>query len=211
MRFWTTNEYSLDNVKITGDITDTSRQESANVFSISESEFAGIDKATLRFTPYCGNVRELGILEVYINNKKLFSTVPNCDNQYKQSIPKSVLNEGENNIVFKTTKGSYSVEQNKIALEYREPRVKTYYFEVDSGTMRKIRNLNNNAVLTINFADDTRQKRARLNINGHIETLDTDRSIISKNINNRVLEGNNFIRLEPIDDLEVAEIKVELT
>ena len=210
-KFWTTNEYSFENVKIVGDITDISKQESTNIFTLSDSEFSSIDKATLKFIPYCGNVHDLGTLDIFINNKKLFSSVPVCDNAYKQSIPKSALNQGENNIVFKTNKGSYSVEQIKIALEFKEPKVKTYFFEIDSSTFKKIRNGDNDATLTIKFADDSKQKRAKLDVNGHAETIETNKAMFSKTINSKLSEGNNFVRLEPIEDMEVTELRVELT
>lgn len=209
-RFWTTNEYSLENAKIIGDITDTSKQESANLFTVSGSEYSSMDRATLKFIPYCGNVNELGTLDIFVNNKKLFSTVPVCDNAYKQSIPKSVLNEGENNIVFKTSKGSYSVEQIKIALEFKEPTVKTYYFEIASGTFKKIRSGDKSVDLTLKFVEDKAQKRLKLDVNGHFETLETDKLSFIRRINNKVSEGNNYVRIEPLEDMEVAELKVEL-
>lgn len=209
-KFWTTNEYSFENVKIIGDITDTSKQESTNIFTLSDSEFSSMDKATLKFTPYCGNVNELGALDIFINNKKLFSSVPVCDNAYKQSIPKSALNEGENNIVFKTSKGSYSVEQVRIALEFKEPTVKTYFFEIDSGTFRQIRNDDKDVELSIKFVEDKIKKRAKLDVNGHVETIETEKASFTKNIDNKISEGNNFLRLEPLEDMEVVELKIEL-
>ena len=209
-RFWTTNEYSLENVKIIGDITDTSRQESTNLFTVSESEFASVDKATLKFIPYCGNVNDIGSLEVYVNNKKLFSSVPVCDNAYRQSIPKTMLNEGENNIVFKTGKGSYSVEQIRIALEFKESGVKTYYFQVSSATFSSIKRGDSDVQLTLKFVDDNKQKRAKLDINGKVETVETTRALYTKLINSRISEGNNYVRLEPLEDMEVVELKIEL-
>ena len=209
-KFWTTNEYSFENIKIIGDITDISKQESTNIFTLSGSEFSSMDKATLKFTPYCGNVNELGTLDIFINNKKLFSSVPVCNNAYKQSIPKSALNEGESNIVFKTNKGSYSVEQIKVSLEFKEPTVKTYFFEIDSSRFKKVRNGDEDVVLTIKFVDDKNQKRAKLDVNGHAETIETEKPSFSKNINSKVSEGNNFLRLEPLEDMEVVELSVEI-
>lgn len=209
-KFWTTNEYSFENVRIIGDITDISKQESTNIFTLSDSEFASMDKATLKFIPYCGNVNELGTLDIFINNKKLFSSVPKCDDSYKQSIPKSALNDGENNIVFKTSKGSYSVEQVRIALEFKEPIVKTYFFEIDSSTFAQIRDDDKDVELSIRFVEDKARKRAKLDVNGHIETIETDKALFTKNIDSRVSEGNNFVRLEPLDDIEIVELKIEL-
>lgn len=210
MRFWATNEYSFDNVKIIGDITDTSRQESTNLFTISDSEFSSIDKATLKFIPYCGSVNEVGALDIFVNNKKLFSSVPKCSDAYRQSIPKSALNEGENNVVFKTSRGSYSVEQINVALEFREPSVKTYYFEIGSSEFRKITNGDKDAVLTLKFVDGKSKKALRLNVNGRMSAIGTEKQSISQVINSQVSEGSNYVRLEPIDDVEVAELSVEL-
>lgn len=210
LKFWTTNEYSFDNMKIIGDITDTSRQESTNIFTLSNSEFASIDKATLKFIPSCSNVNDLGTLDIFINNKKLFSTVPVCENAYKQSIPKSILNEGENNIVFKTNRGSYSVEQIKISLDFKEPKVKTYFFEINADTFKKIKNGDKDILLTIKFVDDKKQKRAKLDVNGHAETIETEKVSFSKDISNKISEGNNFIRLEPLEDIEVVELRIEI-
>ena len=210
VRFWSTNEYSFENVKIIGDITDTSRQQSTNIFTISDSEFASMDKATLKFVPSCGSISNVGILDIFVNNRKLFSSVPKCDDLYKQSIPKSVLNEGENNIVFKTSRGSYSIEQIKISLDFSQPTVRTYYFEITPAAFSSIRNGNKDVQLTAKFVDDARQKRARLDVNGHVETVDTNKLIFTEKINTKVSEGNNYIRLDPIDDVSIVELRIEL-
>ena len=209
-KFWTTNEYAFENAKILGDITDTSRQESNNIFTLTDSEFSSMDKATLKFMPNCGNVVGLGILDIFVNNKKIFTSVPVCDNIYKQSIPKSVLNEGGNTIVFKTNKGSYSVEQIKILLDFKTPKVQTYFFEVDQGMFNKIRDGSKDVILTIKFTDSNTQKRLNLNVNDHSETVETAKAVFSKNINSKISEGNNFVRLEPLQDVEVAELRIEL-
>ena len=209
-KFWTTNEYSFDNIKIIGDITDTSRQESTNIFTLSESEYSSMDKANLRYIPYCGNVNSLGPMDIFVNNKKLVSSIPQCDNAYSQSIPKSVLNQGENNIVFKTSKGSYSVEQIKISLDFKEPQVKTYYFEITTANFQKISSNSNDAVLTIKFVDNKKQKSARLDVNGHLDTIETTSMTFSKNINDKLSKGNNYVRIEPLGNFEVANLKIEL-
>jgi hypothetical protein len=210
-KFWSTNEYSLENAKVIADITDTSRQQSANLFTISGSEFSAIDKATLRFIPYCSNVNQVGLLEVYVNSKKVFGSVPVCDSQYMQSIPKSALNDGENNIVFKTTKGSYSVEQIKLSLDFNQPALKTHYFRIEKADYGRIRDGKINAILSIKFADSRFQKRLRLDINGYTQTVDTSKPLFTKNINSWISEGNNYARLEPIDDVQVTELKIELS
>ena len=209
-KFWTTNEYSFDNVKIIGDITDTSKQQSTNIFALSDTELSSMEKATLKFIPYCRNVNQLGTLDIFVNAKKIFSSAPVCDNQYSQIIPKNVLNAAENNIIFKTNKGSYSVEQIKIALDFKEPKIKTYFFEIESNTFKNIKNGNKNVELSIKFVDDGKQKSVKLDVNGHVETVETNKLLFKKNINNQISEGNNYVRLEPLEDIEIVELRVEL-
>ena len=210
-KFWTTNEYSLENVKIIGDITDTSKQESTNLFTIGDAEFSSMEKASLKFIPYCSNVNMLGTLDIWVNNRKIFSLVPVCDRPYRQDIPKSALSEGENNIVFKTNKGSYSVEQIKIALDFKEPTTKTYFFEINQSLFKKVKSGDKSIQATIKFADDKKQKNAKLDVNNKLETIQTDKMTFTRIINNKVSEGNNFIRLEPLqEDLGVVELRVEI-
>ena len=60
------------------------------------------------------------------------------------------------------------------------------------------------------FVDDGKQKRAKLDVNGHIETVDTNKLTFTEKINTKISEGNNYIRLDPIDDVSIVELKIEL-
>ena len=121
------------------------------------------------------------------------------------------MNEGENNIVFKTNKGSYSVEQIKISLDFKAPTTKTYFFEINQSLFKKIKNGEKNIQVVIKFVDDKKQKRAKLDVNNKLETIETDKATFSKTISSKVDEGNNFIRLEPLqDELGVVELRIEV-
>jgi len=209
LKFWTTNEYSFENVRIIGDITDRTKQESNNVFEITESEFASLDKVTLKFTPYCSAVDDVGILDIFANDKKLFSSVPVCDRPYKQSVPKSLLNEGSNNIIFKTNKGSYSVEQISASLEFKDTKAKTYFFEVSPELYSNIKD-GTDVMVSMKFTDSTDQKRLKMDVNGKLETVETSKGTFSKSIASKLTSGNNYITLEPLEDVEVAQLKVEV-
>ncbi|MEK6943114.1 MAG: hypothetical protein AABX00_03570 [Nanoarchaeota archaeon] len=209
LKFWTTNEYGFENVRIIGDITDRTKQESNNVFEITESEFASLDKVTLKFTPYCSSINELGLLDIFVNDKKLFSSVPVCDRPYKQSVPKSLLNEGSNNIIFKTNKGSYSVEQISASLEFKDTKAKTYFFDVSPELYNEIKD-GTDVLVSMKFTNSQDQKRLKMDINGKLETVETSKGTFSKSIANRLTSGNNYITLEPLEDVEVAQLRVEV-
>jgi len=209
-RFWKTNDYSLEDIRIIGDITDKSKQESENVFTLTGTEMFNIEMSDLRFVPYCGSVAKVGVLEIFINNRNVFSGVPVCEDPYRQPIPLSILNAGENRIVFKTNKGSYSVEQIKVEFEEKDIQEYVFFFEVNQTQMDDINSRDKESILTVEFVDGRRNKRADLNINDRLSTIDEDGRIFTKNLDRFIEEGNNFIEIRPRTKLDIVEIRVEI-
>lgn len=211
IKFWASNEYALEDIRIIGDITDKSRQQSQNVFTLTESEVTNIEKSTLKFIPYCKSAGEVGTLDISVNSKKVFSSVPVCDDPYRQVIPTGVLNEGENNLVFRTARGSYSIEQIVLNFNFKEAKTKTYYFEINDTHIRDINESDKDVTLSLKFVDGVQDKDIRLDVNGHFSVIDERKSTFSRNINDDIVEGNNFVRLTPLDDdVDVVELKVEI-
>ncbi|MBS3103009.1 hypothetical protein J4458_06230 [Candidatus Woesearchaeota archaeon] len=209
IKFWSTNEYSLENVRVIGDLTDRSRQEALNVFSLKGEEFFNIEKATLKFVPYCKGI-DVGVLEVSINSKNVFSAVPVCEDAYRQVVPTGVFEVGSNNIIFKTNRGSYSVEQIKLEFEAKETKTKVFFFEINETKLDEIEKENKDITLTIEFVNGDEEKRADININDHLLSLDQEDKFYSKNIKDKIREGNNFIEIRPRTELEIVEIRVEV-
>jgi hypothetical protein len=213
-RFWKTNEYNLEDIKIVGDITDRSKQESRNVFTLTGTELFNIESANLRFVPYCKSEAKVGVLDVSINNRNVFSAVPVCEDAYRQPIPLGVLNSGENKIIFKTNEGSYSVEQIKVEFIEKEVPKTRYFFEVNQSVIDDIEKGDVDVVLTIEFVDD-KNKRANLYVNNKGITLDTEDKEFKITLNDdddpyMIEEGNNFIEIEPRTRLDVVELRVEV-
>jgi len=209
VKFWSTNVYSFDDIRIVGDVADISRQESKNIFFISENEKLNLERAKLRFWPECEQ-EDVGKLDVLINYQEVFSGVPDCKTINMYLFSPTVLHKGDNNIVFKTDKGSYRIEQIKITTDLRELTYPTYYFEINESAYDKIKNDEYDAVFSIEFVDDKQDKEMNLNINNRIISVDTDKPMYYKNIDSYVKEGNNFIKIEPLSMLDIIELKVEL-
>ena len=215
LKFWKTNEYSLEDIRILGDITDRSKQESRNIFTLTQEEFSNIESAELRFVPYCKSEEKVGVLDVFINNRDVFSAVPVCRDPYKQQIPVSILNEGENRVIFRTNKGSYSVEQIKMEFVEKETRPKVYFFEANESQIKQIEDGDKDAILTIEFVNDDDNKRADLNINDRLKGIDTEDKTYTRTLNDGddpdlIKEGNNFIEIIPRSRLEIVEIRAQL-
>ncbi|MFH1324207.1 MAG: hypothetical protein ABIH64_03095 [Nanoarchaeota archaeon] len=209
-KFWSTNEYALEDVKIIGDITDLSRQESKNTFTLTDTEYQNLEKTTMKFIPYCTSSANVGVLDVFVNDRNIFSAVPVCNDRYSQEIPLSALSAGQNKIIFKTSKGSYSIEQVKLSFTEKDTPEAVYYFEVNSTTIKKITDNDYDAFLRLRFVDEENTKRADLNINDHLMRIDQTKKLYEKNINSWLEEGNNFIKITPKTTLDISEINVEL-
>lgn len=207
-KFWTTNEYALEEVKIIGDITDLSRQESKNVFTLTDTEYSNLEKVQIRFIPYCSGVG--GVLNAFINNRNIFSAVPICGDVYVQDVSIGALSAGQNNVIFKTDRGRYSVEQIKLSFTEKDVPEAVYYFEVNETTFEDVDDNEYDAYIKIDFVDDEDRKRADLNINDHYTRIDQTKKEYSRLIDNWIEEGNNFIKITPKTTLNIVEVKVEL-
>ena len=117
---------------------DIDKQKNRNVFSLTTDEFYNIERADLRFVPYCRNV-EAGVLDIEVNGGNVFSAVPICEEAYRQPIPLGVLNVGENVVIFKSNEGAYSVEQIKLEFVKKEVESKVYFFEVTRSQINDIK------------------------------------------------------------------------
>jgi len=207
-KFWSTNEYSLENIKLIADVTDKSKQESSTVFTLTDTELYNTEETNLRFTPYCSAADAVGTLDISINSKNVFSGIPVCEDVYKQPIPIASLKAGQNEIKMKTSKGSYSVEQIKIEFDEEDIKTKVYFFEINDSSFKRIKNDKEKLFLNMEFVNDKEQKRADININDKFITLDQDEKAFSEDITEKVKQGNNFVEIKPRSLLDIVEIAV---
>lgn len=207
--FWRTNEFSLSNVKVVGDITDISKQKTRNVFTVEPWKYNNLDKATLKFNPNCKKA-DVGSLDVMINGKNVFSGTPDCGILNKYEIPTSVLDAGLNDVVFTTNKGSYLIDQIKVNLELEELSNPLYWFEVSEKQLENITKGIDDLNLTMKFVDDDENKELDINVNGHMKRIDQEEPKFIYNINGWAEEGRNYIKLVPKDTVDIVSLKIEL-
>lgn len=206
--FWKTNTYNFENIKVIGDITDISRQKTKNIFNLEPWKFTNLDEASLKFSPDCVQ-NDVGVLEVLINGINVFSGIPDCGMLNKYVVPVAAFDAGINDIIFKTTKGSYLVDRIQIDIELEELSQPLYWFEVSEGL---IKNISKNMVdinLTLEFVDDDENKELDINVNGHMRRIDQEEPIFVKQINSWVEEGRNYVKLIPKDSVDIVNIKIE--
>ena len=208
--FWKTNEYQFKSMQIVGDVTDLSGQEGQNTFIITNTEYLNMESAKLAFIPYCSGIQGVGKLTIQINNHNVFSAIPICDDPYQQSFSPAILNSGTNEIKFTTAKGSYSIEQTSIVTDLKETKSAIYYFDINQSQYNQITSNEKDATLTLKFVANQENKKATLNVNGHLTEIDQTDPEYSRNIDSWIELGNNYVEIKPKADLHVVELTVKL-
>ena len=210
LAFWRTNEISLDTIKVVADVTSVEAQSSRNVFLVSETERKNLDKVTLQFQPSC-DFNKVGLLEVSINGKKVYSSVPDCDlNIISIEFAPEALNQGENEVVFRTEKGDYLLTHILIKSELKGVEFPTYYFDLSYEEYRSVVDEDKRVRLTMNFVDVVARKFGDLEINGHKQYFDTKEVSYVLDLSDDVVQGTNSVKIKPRKTLEVRELRVDL-
>jgi hypothetical protein len=206
--FWRTNEYLLENIIITSNIIKRGGQESKNIFIVSSSEKANLEKAILRFSPEC-ITGLVGPLNVWINNYNIYSAVPDCGALSPPiDVPEYYLVSGENRLIFRTSEGNYLIDHIKVTSKLKKIEYPVYYFEVTEKQYEKIEDEKANVTFNMRFVDDIERKIARIIINGHMISLDQYDIDFEDEITSWIEEGNNAIKIEPQKTIDVVELEV---
>ncbi len=205
--FWRSNEYSLEMIRVIGQVTDISTREAKAVFLVSAPERNNLEQVLMRFFPDC-KPEEAGVLDIHLNDHSIFSSAPDCGYLREVEISPTLLNQGENTLFFKTNRGAYLIDVMSIKSKLREVTFPTFYFEVPPALAAAAQQGAANIVLTMEFPDDVEQKKAELYINGHLRGLDTKQRIFTLGINPFIQPGNNVVEIKPKTTLDVVNLKV---
>ncbi len=205
--FWRSNGYSLENVRVTGDVTDISTQEARAVFLVTATEKDNLERAKLRFFPDC-RPEEAGILEISLNSHNLFSAVPDCGFLRELEVSPTLLTQGENTLLFHTSRGAYLIDTIMLKSELKEAGFPTFYFEVPEDLFAAVRAGSANIILSMEFPDNVELKRAELFINGHQQGVDTRERVFLLGINPFLQPGNNVIEIKPHTTLDIVNLQV---
>ena len=207
--FFESKEYSLHDVKVIADITDAQRQEATSSFTISETEFDNLESAFLEFYPLCDQ-RNAGIITLELNDRQVYNGVPSCDSLTRQDLFTRDLREGKNTITFRIASGNYRFEAIRIRTALKPSRTFIDYFTVTKDQYHDIRDTSDRAILRLEFVDNSDRKKAQLNINGRYDSIDQRDSEYEKDISNIIREGNNYIEIKPLTDLDIARLEIRV-
>jgi hypothetical protein len=210
LKFWATNEASLENIKIVADVTNLDSQSSSNIFLVSAVEKKNMEKATLKFKPEC-LPNQVGKLKVLINGNEVYNSVPDCEiSVVPLEISPTLIKEGDNSLIFQADKGKYSLSFVTFESKLKAIEYPTFYFDLTLEQYEEVKDNDADIKLKLGFVDDTESKFGEYFVNGDINYFDTKDSTYEKDISDLVVKGKNSVKLKPKKSLEIRELRVDL-
>ncbi len=209
IEFWKSNEYILEQVSITGDVTDKSSQENRQTFIVTEQQIENLQFMELRFVADCKST-DSGPLEIYLNKRLIYSSVPDCSQKTEvPAVEAPRLRENENDLLFRTDKGNYLLYSIELKLKLKQPIFPTYFFQLDKEQFNKTGSGKSDLNMTLLFPNSIDRKKGVVLINDYIMEIETYDAFYMRKINKFVREGNNAVEIRPkAEKLDVVELKV---
>ena len=140
--FWRTNEYTLQNIRVTGDLTDNEHSFNRQTFYIPESQVKALEESTLQFFPDC-TFNTVGNMQILVNNREVYFGVPDCALKNFVSLAPGTLFAGENKIEFVSEGGNYIIDQLEVELDLIKPDYPIYYFDLHEDLFKQVADSNN--------------------------------------------------------------------
>ena len=121
-----------------------------------------------------------------------------------------MLNDGTNSLAFRSSKGSYGIEQIRLDIDFKKTRSAVYFFELNESDFINVTANRKDVVLAMRFVDDKETKAADVSVNGHKFRIDQEKPLFTRNIDGFVESGNNFVEIIPKETLHIVELNVTI-
>ncbi len=208
--FWSSNEASLENIKIIGELLDLSSRSASGTFQISETEYDNLETLEFNFQSDCAPSED-GKLTIFVNNEEIYSATPNCDAQMGSiELSTSLINLGQNTVEFSTVDGDYTIYGIKVVSKLEDIEYPTYYFSLSLEEFEEVDDGDDRVELTLDFSDEGDTKRGYVSINGYKRSFDTTSSSYAFDISEYIDTGNNAVKIIPTRTLDVRQLTVEI-
>ncbi len=210
LAFWATNEVSLENLKIVAEVTDTEAQSAKQTFLVSETEKKNLESVSLKFQPTC-RYNEVRALQIWLNGEVIYDAIPDCDlTLIPLEIDPNKIQQGENELIFKTSAGAYLLSHLVVVSELKEVDFPTYYFSLSNEQFEEVKSGKQRVRLELNFVDPGSSKFGDVIVNGHVHHFDTREVQVVLNLSPDVVSGSNAVKIKPRKTVEIRQLDVSL-
>ena len=200
------NIYQLSNIKIRENYELTNTRESRD-FRITDQDLEDVE---LSYFLYCNNQKPGTRLRIFLNNDEIKNEIISCTTAERSiDIDEEDLEEDTNSIIFQIDKGDYIFSDIKLTYQTELMGASKYRFPITEDEFDDILSEDREAILLMDFNDND-NKRATVSINGKEFSLDTDDIDYERDISRLVKEGNNFIKITPLEKFSIDLLKITL-
>ncbi|MBU0962565.1 MAG: hypothetical protein KKD48_01530 [Nanoarchaeota archaeon] len=207
--FFTKNSYELEDIGIK-ETFEVINPKEERIFTISETEKAGLQKAILKYQIYCNGLDNGNTdFKILLNDKQVISKIISCIGGSEEvELPNENIKEGTNKLTFIIGEGDFLLSQINVETELKEKSNPTYHFDINNDDYDNI--INGGADVTLRITG-AKTKKANLIINDKKILMDTSEDTFSKDIRDYVNEGDNFIKIIPINTftMDLLEVKIQ--
>ncbi|QQG39119.1 MAG: hypothetical protein HYS32_01530 [Candidatus Woesearchaeota archaeon] len=207
------NSYTLSDIQIVKRFKVTNLEVIRKI-SLNAAEIDNLDEALIQFSLFCNDqkVRD-GVLNVLVNEHNVYSDVAFCDRGLTEiEVDDKFIDEGENVISFSADKGDYLLDDPLFITKLKGGALLTFDFFLDTEEFDEVWKGKRKAKLFLIFGGEFEDvKNARFEINGDIVRVNTKEGDFTRDISGFVKEGQNIIKIVPLDDfiIELMEVRLE--
>ena len=169
-----------------------------------------MERVLLKFQPTC-NYGQVGTLRIDVNGDEIYAGVPDCDVvRIPIEFSPSTVNQGENQITFRTEEGSYLLSHVVLESKLQSVEFPVYFFDISNEEFEDVRDGDKDVQITIDFVDVIEQKVGDFVFNGHLTRFDTRDVTLSMNVSEDIVRGNNALKIKPRRTLDVRQLRIDL-
>lgn len=213
--FWRVNQYNLENIRISADVTDVSSAENRQTFDVSQEEIQNFRSANIRFLPTCSSQTNIRGYTIRLNNLPVFEGTPDCETFNQITVDRNQLRQGTNTIEFSLERGEILVDLLEVRTQLEQPENPLLYFTMDDRHFRfdeeNDRYVLRDSVhvdLELNFPTPGERRRVEAFVNGQVVGFSTTDSRATQRINNFVRPGTNSLELRPQQRMTISDVRV---
>jgi hypothetical protein len=208
LSFWSTNEITLLDVTLFVDEYETGRSDGNQVFSLSSTEAANAESATLK--AYIEQQGEPANVDIRLNGYRLLRATP--PQNLELSVPTTALKAGANVITWYTEQeGKYSIKFSNMLVDTVKStgRSTTYFFTVNDYNYNKVESGNYECILTL--VRDSGDQSVIVELNAKQDVYDFVGERFSLDICDQLEDGRNEIKFTAEDELDLETARLDIT
>lgn len=201
------DEFVINDISLVGSNLDTSKAYSRRYFEIGNAEGNYLDSSKISFLTSC---RRDSKLSINFNGFVIFEEAIPCaqtklpERPFKVNIPVEVLRFGENEVVFSTSDGDFTVDKIMIENNLKEIPLKTFEFTIPERVMEEIDSSEKKVFLEIETVKS--EQDFVLNINNHKYPVEKIGHISIVDISEYILK-NNVVWIDTDEIINIKSIK----